>query len=129
MAHANEQRLRSLYDSFSKGDLAAVLAACADDIVFHVPGTNQVAGSYTAAEFGPGLIAKVMQLSGGSFQEIVDDVLANDEHGVVLATHRLQRDGAPHEYKTAHVWRIRDGKFTEWREYPRDLHAFDQIWS
>ena len=58
----------------------------------------------------------------------LDDVLANDAHGVVLATHRLTRDGTEHEYQTAHVWNIRDGRFTEWWEYPRDLHAFDRIW-
>ncbi|MCX9029481.1 MAG: hypothetical protein OIN86_15045 [Candidatus Methanoperedens sp.] len=61
--------------------------------------------------------------------EIVDYILANDVHGVVLATHRLKRDGKPYEYKTAHIWRIRNGMFAEWWEYPRDLYLFDQVWS
>ena len=47
----------------------------------------------------------------------------------VLATHRLMRGGARHEYQTAHVWRIRDGMFTAWRGYPRDLQVFDRVWS
>ena len=129
MTHPNVERLRTLYDNFVAGKLEAVLAACADEIIFHVPGCNALSGSYTKAQFGPELIMRVMQLSGGTFQEVVEDVLANDTHGVVLATHRLQRNGATHEYQTAHVWRIREGVFTEWREYPRDLHQFDAIWS
>lgn len=129
MLHPNVERLRRLYDDFGKGDLEAVLAACADEIVFHVPGHNALSGSYSKAQFGPALIAKVMQLSAGTFQEMVDDVLANDTHGVVLARHRLQHAGTLQEYHTVHVWRIRDGVFTEWREYPRDLYQFDAIWS
>lgn len=129
MAHPNEEMLRKLYQDFSKGDIDAVLSVCDDGIIFHVPGRNQLSGSYAKSQFGPGLIAKVMQLSGGSFEETVDDVLANDTHGVVLATHRLQRDGTNREYQTAHVWRITDGRLSEWREYPRDLHQFDHVWA
>ncbi len=34
-----------------------------------------------------------MELTGGTFQEEVHDVLANDEHGVVLAIRRFERNG------------------------------------
>jgi hypothetical protein len=34
-----------------------------------------------------------MELTGGTFQEEVHDVLANDEHGMVLAIRRLERNG------------------------------------
>jgi ketosteroid isomerase-like protein len=129
VTHPNVERLRTLYDNFGKGDLEAVLSACAEEIVFHVPGHSPLRGSYTKAQFAPGLITKVMQLSAGTFQESVDEVLAGDTQGVVLATHRLQRNGTAHEYQTAHVWQIRDGLFTGWREYPRDLYQFDAIWS
>jgi len=128
LAHPNEQRLRDLYDAFSRGAMDAVLGYCSDDIVFHVPGRSQIAGSYTKAEFVPCLIARVMELSKGTFREAVDDVIANDRHGVVLATHTLDRDGKPCQYNTIHLWGIQDGRCIEWREHPQDLYVFDEVW-
>ena len=129
MAHPNEAKLRELYAAFARGDMDTVLQVCADEIVFHVPGRSKVAGTYTKDEFVPGLIGKVVELSGATFREQFDAVLANDQHGVVLTTHRFQRHGKTHEYQAIHVWTIRGGTFTEWREYPRDLYAFDAAWS
>jgi len=129
VAHSNEQRLRDLYDAFSRGAMDAVLGYCSDDIEFLVPGHSKLAGSYTKAEFVPRLISRVMELSKGTFREAVDDVVANHRHGVVLATHTLDRDGKPREYKTIHLWGIRDGWFVEWREYPQDLYLFDEVWA
>lgn len=129
MPHPNEDTLRALYDDFARGDLEAVLSRCADEIVFHIPGRSKLAGTYRKQEFGPGLIRTVMELTGGTFQETVDDVLANDRHGVVLATHRLQRDGRSLEYQTAHLWRFENGRLVEWWEYPQDLHQIDQVWA
>ncbi len=98
MAHPNEQRLRELYNAFSHGEIDKVLGYCSDDIVFHVPGRSKLAGTYTKAEFAPRLISRVMELSAGTFRESVDDAVANDHHGVVLATATLQRGDTPHEF-------------------------------
>ncbi len=129
MAHPNEQLLQQLYAAFSRGDLLAVLGFFDDAMLLHVPGTSKVSGTFTKAEFGPVMIARVMELSGGTFRETPDALLADDAYGVALLTHSVQRDGVSHDYKTAHVWRFRDGKAVEWWEYPRDLHEFERIWS
>jgi uncharacterized protein len=69
-----------------------------------------------------------MATTNGTFAEEVEDVLANDYHGIVLARHRFQRDGQPREYRTVHVYTIRDGKLAECFEHPRDQNAFDDAW-
>ena len=69
-----------------------------------------------------------MSTTNGTFVEEVEDVLANDSHGIVLARHRFQRDGQPREYRTVHVYTIRDGKLAECFEHPRDQNAFDDAW-
>jgi ketosteroid isomerase-like protein len=33
------------------------------------------------------------------------------------------------EYHTVHVWRIKDGKFSELWEHPGDPVAFDEAWA
>ena len=50
-------------------------------------------------------------------------------HCVVLAFHRFEREGKPKEYRTAHVYHIRDGKLAECWEQPQDPTVFDDAWS
>jgi ketosteroid isomerase-like protein len=38
MAHANEELLRQGYEAFSKGDMEALAALFAHDVVWHTPG-------------------------------------------------------------------------------------------
>jgi ketosteroid isomerase-like protein len=69
-----------------------------------------------------------MALSGGTFAEEVEDVLTTDRHAVVLACHRFTRDGSRKEYRTAHVYEVREGKLARCFEQPRDPAAFHEAW-
>ncbi len=129
MAHPNEQMIREAYAAFGRGDLEGYWSVCTDDFTFNVPGRNQMAGSYRGKEEFLRLVGKLMELCGGQFEEEVHDVLANDEHGVVLAIHRFSREGKPKEYRTAHVYHIRGGKLAECWEQPREPDLFDDAWS
>jgi ketosteroid isomerase-like protein len=129
MAHPHEELLRRAYADFARGDLAAYLGACTDTITFRVPGRSVVAGVYEREQFATGLIAKVMEATGGTFRETVVDIIANDTRGVVLAQHEFERDGRTRHYDTAHVYRIEAGRLASFEEYPNDLYAFDAAWS
>src|SRR3954466_3619218 len=102
MSHPNEEVLRDLYAVFAKGDIQGFLEGCTDDVSFTVPGQTVVSGEYTKGTFLD-LIGPVMEVSGGSFQEEVVDVFANDEHGVLLLRHSFTRAGEPREYLTSHI--------------------------
>lgn len=128
MAHPNEDRLRELYEAFARGDMEAVLAMCDDDIEFHVPGSSPFSGVHTKADFGDWM-SQVMELAGGTFREKAYEAVANDDRGVVLLNHSLERDGGEIQYRTCHIWEIRDGVFTRWEEWPGDEQAFDEAWS
>jgi ketosteroid isomerase-like protein len=129
MPHPNEQMLREAYADFARGDLAAYLAKCTDDILFRVPGRSPFAGTYTKNEFVTPWITGVLAVTGGTFRETVLDVFANDTRGVVLAHHAFERDGRSFAYHTAHLYRIDGGKLAAFEEYPDDLYAFDEAWS
>ena len=131
MPNANEQTLRDAYATFAKGDLEGFMGYCTDDFVFRAaPGNNQVAGEYKGLEGLQAIGGKIMAVTGGKFEEIVHDVVANDEHGVVLLTHRMTRnDGSEHEYNATHVYHLRDGKLAEAWECPADPPAFDRAWA
>ena len=128
MPHPNETMIREAYAAFGRGDFDGYLRACTDDWTFNVPGTSRVAGSYRGREGLMQIVEKIGQIAGTTFVEEVHDVLANDEHGVVLAIHRFEAGGRPREYRTAHVYHIRDGKLAECWEQPQDQAAFDAAW-
>jgi len=127
--HPNVDLLREAYAAYNRGDLDGFWQACREDFTFHVPGRSGIAGAFTGqAEFHR-LITSVLELVGGRFEEVVEDVLANDHHGVVLTLQRFERYGMPKEYRTAHVYRIQDGKLAEAWEQPRDPETFNEAWS
>jgi uncharacterized protein len=128
MSHSNVDLLRQAYADFARGDLDAFWSACASDFTFHVPGHNAMAGTYAGHDAFYGMIGKVMQLTGGAFEETVEDVVANDRTGVVLVRHRFPRGGQPREYQSAHVYTIRDARLKECWEQPRDGVVFDAAW-
>lgn len=90
MAHRHEDLLRRAYAAFARGDLAEYLSVCTDSISFRVPGRSAVAGTYSREQFASGLIAKVMEASGGTFRETVVDVIANDTRGSCSGAPRVR---------------------------------------
>jgi ketosteroid isomerase-like protein len=127
MTHPNETGLRDLYDPFAKGDLAAVLSACTDDVFFAVPGYAAVSGTYARDEFISWIEATIARTSG-TFSEDVLDVVANDEHGVVLLVAHFERAGEHYEYQTAQLVEYRDGKVARWTEHPGSMQEFEEAW-
>jgi len=127
MSQSHEDTLRTVYDAFAKGDIETVMGLYTDDIEFHVSGRSQVSGSYSGKDQVLGLYGKLVELSGGTFRVEALDILANDEHGVVLTMEHGQRDGKTLENRAVHVWEMRDGKCAQFRGYNEDV--WDEFWS
>ena len=129
MAHPNEELLRRGYDAFSTGDMATLGDLFSDDIAWHIPGRSPLAGDYNGKERVFGLFSQLLELSEGTFRVEIHDVLASDEHGVVLAKVRGQRGGKTLEGNDVHVWHLRDGKAVEFWGHSGDQYAVDEFWS
>ncbi len=128
MKNAYGPLMEKLYKHLAQGDFAGFLSGCHPSLSFQIPGKSALAGKYTQATFGPGLAMKMRELSGGTYQLEVHDVLASDLHATLLGTATLTRHGKKTEYRTVHVWRFEDGKPVAGYEYPRDLYAYDEAW-
>ena len=128
MAHPLEQIIRDAYAAFGRGDVDGYLRPCTGDFTFSVPGTGGISGVWIGKQGLTDLAARAMSLSQGTFREEVEDVLANDRHAIVLARHTFVREGSTKEYRTAHVYEIRDGKLARCFEQPRDYTAFHDAW-
>jgi ketosteroid isomerase-like protein len=129
MKHPNASILEKIYADFARGDIASVLKVCDEKMTFQIAGKSKLAGKYDRSNFESGFFTQLKEMSGGSFQSDVHDILASDLHAAVLATQKLTRHGKPIEYRTVHIWRFQGGKPVAWYEYPRDLYQYDSTWS
>jgi ketosteroid isomerase-like protein len=128
VSHPLEQIIRNAYLAFSRGDVDGYLQACTGDFNFNIPGSGGISGMWAGKQGVHDLADKAMALSAGTFHEEVEDVLANDRHAVVLARHRFTRDGSPKDYRTAHVYEVRNGQLAQCFEQPQDPAAFHAAW-
>ena len=70
-----------------------------------------------------------MELSGGAFSIDVHNVLAEGDLVVALVTVNAERNGLSASFPEIHVWRMKNGKATDFREYQGDELREDQFWS
>ncbi len=124
----NASLLEKIYARFAEGNIDAALELCSEKCTFQLAGKSRLAGKYDRVTFASTFWPRLKEISRGSLQTEIHEIMASDRHGMVLTTNRMVRDGKPIEYRSAHIWRIEGGKPVAWYEYPRDLYQYDQIW-
>jgi uncharacterized protein len=97
--------------------------------LWHVPGHSSLSGDYSGHDQIGGFFQRTMELSGGAFSIDVHNVLADGDLVVVLATVNAQRNGVAASFPEVHVWRLKNGRATEFREYQGDEQREDRFWS
>jgi ketosteroid isomerase-like protein len=129
MTDPNAMIVRKAYRDFAQGDIAAVFAAFDARIAWHVPGHSPLSGNYIGHYQVADFFRRTMELSGGMFGIDVHNVLAEDDLVVALVTVNAQRSGISTSFPEVHVWRMKDGKAIEFREYQGDEQREDRFWS
>jgi uncharacterized protein len=125
--HPNVARIRDGYAAFAKGDFAVLNELFAEDLLWHEPGRNHLAGDYRGREAVYEYFGKLMQATQGSFHVDLEAVFADDERGVALVVSTASRDGRSITTNDAHIFHLRDGKVVEFRNASFDLYAFDEL--
>jgi ketosteroid isomerase-like protein len=89
------------------GDMGAMDRTVADDVVWHVIGR--------AEPFRGKEALRQMEPGGGDYEITArsHDILASDDHAVVLVNATATRGGRTLDYRTAEIFHIRDGKIVE----------------
>ena len=127
--HPNVALMRKGYEAFAKGDMAALTGLFAEDVVLHQPGNNQISGEHKGRDAVFAVFGKLAQLSGGTFRIELHDVLANDEHAVVLQRVTGSRPGRQLDARAIEVFHIKGGKVREWWSLTDSPEQEDQFWS
>src|SRR5712691_9736016 len=122
--HPNAKALRKGYGAFAAGDLETVASLFADDIAWHQSGNSSLAGDFAGKDAVFGILAQLAELTAGTFGQEIHDLLANDEHAVVMVESRWERPH-PCRGKGVHVWHMKDGIATEAWFMDQDQAAAD----
>jgi SnoaL-like domain len=88
----------------------ALAGLCVEDVSWHTPGRNPLSGHYLGREATFDSFAREFELSGGTYQVDVHDVLANDQHTVALLHASATRAGTRLDQDYLLVFHVRVGK-------------------
>jgi len=121
--------VRKAYEDFAHGNISSVFAVFDTGITWHVPGHSPLSGDYKGHDQVGGFFQRTMELSGGAFSIDVHNVLAENDLVVALVTVNAKRNGLAASFPEIHVWRMRNGKVTDFCEYQGDEQREDRFWS
>jgi len=129
MSDSNRAIIRKAYEDVAQGDIPAVFAVLDAAITWHVPGHSPLSGVFTGHDQIEGFFRRTMELSAGAFSIDVHNVLADGDLVVALVTVNAQRNEVSASFPEVHVWKMKNGKATEFREYQGDEQREDRFWS
>ena len=128
--HPNIDLSRRGYAAFGSGDMETLTELIADDAVWHVSGRNDLSGDYKGRHAIFGLLAEVGERSDGTLSIEIHDILANDEHAVVLTSITAAGShGRTLSINTADTAHIRNGQLVEFWTFGSDPYAWDEYFT
>jgi ketosteroid isomerase-like protein len=128
-ADANRALITDAYAAFGRGDIPSALKSLSENILWHVPGRGPLARDYHGHEEVLEFIQHFMELSSGTFQVRVDDVLAQGDRVIVLVTESAERKGRSWSSPQVHSWTVKDGRATVFWQFQGDTYTEDEFWS
>jgi ketosteroid isomerase-like protein len=120
--HPNAALFRQMSQAADDGDFTTYADNIADDVEWWEIGSDQPIRGKDA------LFQRMQDLMGqGTIDIELHDVIANDEHVVALVNAKAGRDGRTLDYKTAEIYRVRDGKITHRWAFSDDTAAINEF--
>jgi len=123
MAHPDAEVVRRAYAALNRRDIEGFVEEFADDAVWHGSGSQVVGGRAIGA-----MVQQLVQAAEGTLHVELHDVLATDDHVVVLQVTRAERAGRHLADRVVYIFHLRNGKITEaW--FNGDPRVQDEFWS
>jgi ketosteroid isomerase-like protein len=128
--HANETLLRNAYVAMSAGDGRSLAKLLTADTTWVIAERESLAGVYTGPDDIFGLWRAIAKQTGGGLRLDVQDVLANNERGVVLVTARGERNGRQLDERQVAVFEFGDNStVVRATSIYEDPDEYDTFWS
>ena len=127
--HPNVGLLRKVYEAFAKGDMATLTEMFAENVVWHIPGSNRWSGEHRGRDAVFAMFAGIAELSGGTYRVELHAALANDEHAVALSRATAGRQGKQIDLRNVNVYHLENGKIMEAWVFAEDQRLIEEFWS
>jgi acyl-CoA thioester hydrolase len=126
------QLLEALHNAqaalYGDGDDAGVRRLLDPEIVWRIPGHNQIAGTYRGVEEVIAYMLRRRELANATFRMRRLEVMAGPSHFAALTDGTAERHGVTYRWSTIGLYRARDGRILECSLIPLDPEAFDAAW-
>jgi ketosteroid isomerase-like protein len=129
MSHPSEAVVRRFVEAMVKRDVGAIADSFTDDVVFHIAGRNALSGEHRGKQVVLTRLFQAWEEAFGGLEIRIHDVLANDDHVVVLSDRRASRDDRVLEMRAATVYHVREGKIAEAWLFEWDPYSIDEFLS
>ena len=117
------------YGALVNQQFEPLLKLFASEVVWHQPGSHQLAGDYSGRSELITLFSKLMELSGGTFRFIdASAVMASDQLAAATLRFSATRAGRQIDAGALSVLRLSGGKVAEVWHFPRDPAAENEFW-
>jgi ketosteroid isomerase-like protein len=126
--HPNEKLLRDSDEAASRGDIEGFLAPFADNVVVHIGGRSRLAGEVRGKAELQQRYTEFFESLGENPEFETHDILANDEHGVLLQFYRGTKEGKTLEARSVGIVHFRDGKISEAWFFDDDPYTADPFY-
>jgi ketosteroid isomerase-like protein len=123
--HPNAALVRKMAESFNSGDVQGMADMVADDIEWHEIGRAEpiIGKDALAARFGMGSDTPPPY----EITAETHDVIANDDHTIMLGKAHATQDGRTFDYKVAEIYHMKDGKITARWAFSDDTAAINDF--
>jgi ketosteroid isomerase-like protein len=122
-------RFHAAQSRFYAGEDVDLHDLLTEDVEWHVPGENAIAGHYRGRDAVMAYFARRRELASASMRMYPGEVLAGRDRVAVLTDGSAEIGGREHRWSTIGLYRFRDGRVCEGRLVPLDQRAFDAIWA
>lgn len=123
----NVQATRIAFEAFMKGDVDTMMAAIADETVWHVPGSNRFSGEFRGKAAVMERFQAMGEAGARSVLDEIHDIVGNDEHVVALVRISVHGTGGSGSTNAVWVMHVRDGKMIEFWGSNEDQAAVDRV--
>jgi ketosteroid isomerase-like protein len=127
-AERNVEMARKGYQAFNEGHIDEAMATMHEEILWHNGGDNPLTGEFRGKEAVMEMLARFGQLTEGTYEADVHDILATDDHTVVIGTYTATRHGRTHSARFVDVVHpAPDGRAREFWRFFEDQAVEDEF--
>lgn len=125
--HPNAVKLKAAHEAFQAGDLEALFGLMAEDVTWHMPGNNVLAGTFVGRDAIMGSFA-ALQANVDAYWAWPLDYFGSDDHVVLVAQVRARRGEKQLDVRECLLWRVDGaGKLAEVWHVALDERAWDDF--